>query len=213
LDTWSDGLLVLAVLTNFLLVGSSRITSCIRQASVQGVLVGLFFMTAHFDDLSFGVVAMTGISVVLKGVVFPWLLYRTLEEIEIKKEIEPYVGYTLSLALAVLALGTSFWLSARLPSEGHASALALPVGFFTFFTGLFLIVSRKKALTQVLGYLVMENGVFVIGAVLAQDSPLLVEFGILLDALVAVFVMGLTIFHINRTFDSIDTDQLTNLRE
>ena len=79
--------------------------------------------------------------------------------------------------------------------------------------GLFLIVSRKTALMQVVGYLVLENGIYIFGMALAQEEPLLVEMGILLDVFVAVFVMGIAIFHISREFDHIDVDQLTSLKD
>ena len=76
-----------------------------------------------------------------------------------------------------------------------------------------LIVSRRKALTQVLGYLVMENGIYAFGVGLVPGTPVLVELGILLDVLVAVFVMGITIFHINREFEHLDTSRLTTLSD
>ena len=84
---------------------------------------------------------------------------------------------------------------------------------FTTLSGLFMIVSRRKALTQVLGYLTMENGVYVFGASLAVREPLLVELGILLDVFVGVFVMGIVIYQINREFDHIDTDRLSVLKD
>jgi hydrogenase-4 component E len=89
----------------------------------------------------------------------------------------------------------------------------VPVALFTSLAGLFLIVSRKKALTQVLGYLVLENGIYAFGVGVVQGTPMLVELGVLLDVFVAVFVMGITIFHINRQFDHIDTDQLATLKD
>jgi hydrogenase-4 component E len=105
------------------------------------------------------------------------------------------------------------WFSSRLAiPEATAGKGVIAAAFFTIMTGLFLIITRKKALTQVLGYLVLENGIFVFGASLAQKQPLIVELGILLDVFVAVFVMGIAMFHINREFDHIDTDQLTTLR-
>jgi hydrogenase-4 component E len=81
------------------------------------------------------------------------------------------------------------------------------------FTGLFLIVSRRKALMQVLGYIVLENGIYAFGVALVVESPLLVELGVLLDVFVAVFVMGITMFHLSRAFDDIDTDQLAMLKD
>ncbi len=87
------------------------------------------------------------------------------------------------------------------------------MAIFSIFAGLFLIVSRKRALSQVLGFLVLENGVYTFGVGLAPQSSLLVEAGVLLDVFVAVFVMGITIFHINREFDHINTDQMSQLKD
>ena len=78
--------------------------------------------------------------------------------------------------------------------------------------GLFLIVSRKKAISQVLGYLVMENGIYVLGIWMVVEVPMLVELGVLLDAFVAVFVMGIATYQIRREFDHIDVDQLDSLK-
>jgi hydrogenase-4 component E len=89
----------------------------------------------------------------------------------------------------------------------------VPAAFHAILIGLFLIVSRRKAVAQVLGYLALENGVFVFGVGLVRQATLLVEMGILLDVFVAVFVMGIAIFHISREFDHIDTDRLSLLKE
>jgi hydrogenase-4 component E len=89
----------------------------------------------------------------------------------------------------------------------------VPVALFSIFVGLFLIVARRKAITQVLGYLVLENGIYAFGLGAVHDASMLVELGILLDLVVAVFVMGIAIFHIARDFDHIDTDRLMRLKD
>jgi len=93
------------------------------------------------------------------------------------------------------------------------STFLLPGALFTTLTGLMMIVSRKKALTQVVGYLVMENGVYTFGAALAVKEPMLVQMGVLLDVFVAVFIMGITVHQIAREFDHIDTDRLSELKD
>jgi hydrogenase-4 component E len=149
----------------------------------------------------------------LKGIIFPLVLSRTLRNINASREVEPFVGYGISTVAGPLALAICLWISTRLPLPGGMGpSLVVPVALFTIMTGLFLIVSRRKALTQVLGYLVLENGIYTFGAAVARKQPFLVETGILLDVFVAVFVMGIIIFHINREFDHIDTDQLSSLR-
>ena len=88
----------------------------------------------------------------------------------------------------------------------------MPSALFTVLAGLFVIVARRTALMQVLGFLVLENGIYTFGVGRAGDMPFLVELGVLLDLFVAVFVMGITIYHINREFDHIDTDRLDSLK-
>jgi len=207
-------ILVLVVLTNLKLLGSSRIGSSIRVVAAQGVVLGLLPVVAHVHDLSLRFAVLAVGTVAIKGIVFPWFLFRAVREADVAREVEPYVGYVTSLLSGVVILAISFWMCTRLPMpESLASSWLAPVAIFSIFAGLFLIVSRKRALSQVLGFLVLENGVYTFGVGLAPQSSLLVEAGVLLDVFVAVFVMGITIFHINREFDHINTDQLNTLKD
>jgi hydrogenase-4 component E len=114
-----------------------------------------------------------------------------METADVRREVEPYVGYTASLLFGVFAILASIWLSSRLRlSHPALPPLAGPAAVFTILVGLFLIVSRRKAVSQVLGYLVMENGIYVLGIWMVVEIPMLVELGVLLDAFVAVFVMA-----------------------
>ena len=208
-----DTVLICIVLTSFLLLGSSRLGTCIRVVALQGVLLGFLTLAAGADrSLRAPILALA--STGLKGVAFPWLLSRALRDADVRREIEPFVGYNLSLLIGTVALAASLWLSTRLPRpNAEVSSLVVPVALFTTLAGLFLIVSRRKALTQVLGYLVLENGIYAFGVGLVEGTPMLVELGVLLDLFVAVFVMGIAVFHINREFDHIDTDQLIALKD
>ncbi len=209
-----DAVLVLLILTNLRLIASSRIASCIYVVALQGVLLGILPLLAGAETIAFRAFALSGITIVLKGVVFPWLLIRALHSANIRREMEPLVGYTTSLLIGAALLGLAMWLGGRLPLPIPAgSPLVVPLAMFNIMIGLFAIVSRRKALTQVLGYLVMENGIYAFGLAFASSEPLLVELGILLDAFMAVFVMGITIFHISREFDHMDTDRLSALRD
>jgi hydrogenase-4 component E len=207
-------ILVLVVLTNLKLLGSSRLGASIRVVAAQGVVLGLLPILAHWNELSPRFVLLAVGTIALKGIVFPWFLFRAVREAEVIREIEPYVGYAASLVAGAVALGVSFWVCTRLPiPEAIASPWLVPVSFFSIFAGLFLIVSRKRALNQVLGFLVLENGIYTFGVGVAARTPFLVEVGVLLDVFVAVFVMGITIFHINREFDHINTDRLSTLKD
>jgi hydrogenase-4 component E len=209
-----DGVLVGIILTGFVLLGSSRFGSCIRVVAFQGVLLGVLTLAARPDEASLRTSLLAIASTGLKGVAFPWLLSRALRDAEVRREIEPLVGYGLSVLVGLVGLAGALWLARRLPQPGEPiSSLVVPVALFTMLAGLFLIVGRRQALMQVLGYLVMENGIYTFGVGLVQGTPMLVELGVLLDVFVAVFVMGIAIFHISREFDHIDTERLRTLKD
>jgi hydrogenase-4 component E len=195
------------------MLGTSRIGACIRWLSFQGILFGLVPLAVHDGEVTLRLAALAATNIVLKGIVFPWLLLRLRARAGFNREVEPFIGFIASLVFGIAALGLSGWLASRLsPDLKQAPFVLLEAAVFLILVGLFLIVARRKALMQVIGYLVLENGIFVFGVITVVETPLLVELGVLLDAFVAVFVMGIAIFHINREFGSIDVDRLSTLR-
>ncbi len=210
---WIDAAIALVVLSNLRLLSTSRLVASIRTVAVQGILLGLIPLLAHAGDLSLRVVLQGGVSIITKGVVFPWLLTRAVRGADIRRELDPIVGYTPSLLIGGGLLGVALWLGWRLPLPTPIGSQFLIVASFnTIMVGLFIIVARRMAITQVLGYLAMENGIYAFGLAFAEREPLLVEMGILLDVFMAVFVMGIMIYNINREFDHIDTDRLSQLK-
>jgi len=207
-----DILVMLLLLTNFRLLSSSRLAVYIQTVVIQAVILAAIPL-ALSQKLSLEVVGLSLLPVAIKGLLLPWLLRRATREAGVRREIEPLVGFTLSVIIGAVLLGLCFVISTKLQPVPPGTALLIPGAMFTILTGLFIIVSRRKALTQVLGYLAMENGVYVFGAALYVEEPLLVSMGVLLDVLVAVFVMGIVMYHINREFDHIDTDKLSILKD
>jgi hydrogenase-4 component E len=210
---WVEGFLVVLAITNLWLLGSSRLLSCIAAVSVQGVLLGVLPLLIHIDAPAWRLLLQAGIALGLKGIAFPLLLLRAARAVDARREVEPYVGYSSSLLIGVVLLAASLFTGARLPLPSPTPVLLVPAALFTALTGLFVIAARRSAIVQVVGYLAMENGIAAFGMALAEQEPLLVEMGTFLDAFVAVFVMGITIFHINREFDHIDAERLSNLKD
>ncbi len=208
-----DTTLVLMILTSFVLLGSSRLGACIRIGALQGFMVGLLPLAVSGGWLTTRVAFVGGLIILLKGFVFPYLLLRALRESNTSREVQPFVGYASSIMFGVLSLIASFWLDSKLNLPVHAvSDLVAPVAFSMMMTGLFLIIARRTAVNQVVGYLVLENGIYAFGLVIVRDIPLLIEFGVLMDMFVAVFVMGIAIYRINREFDHMDSDRLSTLK-
>lgn len=210
---YHDILITLTVLTNFTLVATSRIHKSIQVAAFQGVLLGLLPLTLGLG-FHIHILLMATAAVVVKGWFIPFLLRRALLKVPIQREVHPYIGYTVSLMLCALGTGMSIVLAHNLPLKpGGPFALFVPAALATLFTGFLLLVSRRKAITQVVGYLVLENGIYLFGLMLIEDMPILVETGVLLDLFVGIFVMGIVINHITVAFDSMDTRQLAELKD
>jgi hydrogenase-4 component E len=211
----ADMILVVLVLTGLALLGSSRLAGGIRTAAAQGFLLALLPLFMHGeggDGLAAWGLALG--SAAIKGFLFPAWLLRAVRETDARREMEPFVGPTMSILAGLAVLGLAFWVSSRLPLPPAARAtLAVPAGLFTVWTGLFLICARRKAVTQVLGFIILENGVFTLGVALVRGTPWLIELGVLLDVFVAVFVMGIIVFHISREFDHMDADRLAQLKD
>jgi len=124
------------------------------------------------------------------------------------------LGPLSSIGAGVLAVGLSLAQSRYLPSPGGVvPQLLVAISFATLMIGFIVLTTRRKALTQVVGYLLLENGVYLFGLALSVRVPLLVEMGVLLDLVVGVFIMGLVVFHMNRELETLDSARLTELRD
>ncbi len=202
---------------DLLLVTSSRLLHCIRIVAIQGFVIGAISLSAWNWDAGIPhseLIIISLLNVALKGIIIPLLLARTMRSAHVCRELEPLLGYSMSLVVVLGIAGASLLLSRNLPLPGGAlSQLAVPAAFTTLLTGLFLIVSRKKALTQAIGFLTFENGVTAFGTGMALEYGMLVELGILLDVFVLVFVMGIAVFRISREFQHIDSDRLNKLSD
>ena len=142
------------------------------------------------------------------------MLFRALREVHIRHEVEPYLGLVPSVLLCAVGTGLTVLFADNLPlAPEHHDLLVVPAALSTMFAGFLLLTTRRKALSQVTGYLILENGIFVFAQLLHESMPLLVEVGVLLDLIVGIFVMGIVINHIQREFSSLDTERLAELRD
>ncbi len=207
-----DLLLLLIVLTNFWVLGTTRLSAAIRATAVQGVLLaGL--PIALYPGVSPHILGLALGTFVVKAVVLPTLLSRAIREAAVRREIEPLIGYVPSMIFGALAVALAFTIAPKLPLPGLQTPVLVPVSLSTVVIGLLVLTTRSKALTQVVGYLILENGIYVFGLSQVERVPFLVEVGVLLDIFVGVFIMGIVVFHINREFDSLDSARLTELRD
>jgi hydrogenase-4 component E len=208
-----DPILVVVLLLNFVALGASRLRTLIQAVAVQGILLGFMIVMAH-GSFMIWVALMAGATVALKGIVIPRMLFHAVREVVIRREVEPIVGFVASLFLGAVGTALALLFAKTLPiAHEHMSTLVVPASLSTVLTGFLILTTRSKAITQVVGYLILENGVFIFGLLLMEAIPFLVELGVLLDLFVAIFVMGIIIHKISREFSSVSTSMLSELKE
>ena len=208
-----DPLLVSILMLNFLVLGTSRLRSAINASAMQGALLGALTVFVH-GSFSARPLVVGAAAIAIKGLLIPAMLHRALRDIAIRREIEPYVSFVTSLVLGAVATGAAVLFADRLPlAAEHQDVLLVPASLATVLTGFLIMSTRREAITQVVGYLVLENGIFIMGLTLHDAMPSLVEVGVLLDLLVAIFVIGVVINHISREFASLDVARLDTLKE
>jgi hydrogenase-4 component E len=196
--------LLTTILVDLYLTASSRVGAAIRAAAVQGVALSLLPLALEGAAL-FGpaghpvrLLLVTAATLTLKAIVIPLLLLKTMRSSGVRREFAPFVTLHVSLLIGAGLIGLGFWVGGVLAGPGGGGVrLALSAGCATLLVGLYLTISRRKALSQVIGYLVAENGLFAIGLTLPGRLSWLVELGVLLDVLVAVMVMTVLVVRVD----------------
>ena len=213
MERLGDALLLVVLLTDLALLVTDRLSSSIRLVALQGVLLGLVPLAlAH--SFSGHLVAIVVGTIAIKAVLLPRILLWAIREAAVRHERQPSIGHLPSLLLGLAVTAIAFGVAGRLPAlPGRSLPLLVPVALSTLMIGFLLLTSRRKALSQVLGYLVLENGIYLFGLTLADRLPLLVEMGVLLDVFVGALIMGLVVFQIQRELETLDSRELSQLTD
>jgi hydrogenase-4 component E len=200
-------------------VGQRWLVSSIRIFAVQSfLLAAIAAIIAYFNHATHIYVAAF-LTLVLKAGLLPWLLEGLVKKIRIRREIEPLINAPLSILISGCLTVVGYIVAASFyhPEETAGRAAlghnTLAVAIALFLIGFFTMLNRRKALTQVLGLLSLENGIFLAAISLTYGMPLVVELGIFFDVLVGVLVLGILVFRIREAFDSMDVSKLRKLRE
>jgi hydrogenase-4 component E len=206
-------LLVVVLLFNLFLLGTSRLQAVVNASAGQGVVLGILTLCVH-EGFSTWMVLITIGTILVKGVLIPGMLLRAIRDAAIRREIEPFIGFLPCLLLGALGTGASLIFARTLPlAKEHVGSLLVPAAMATVWTGFLVLTTRRKAINQVVGYLVLENGIYIMGLTLLHAMPFMVEMGVLLDLFVGIFAMGIILNHIRREFSSLDTAHLSALKE
>jgi hydrogenase-4 component E len=152
---------------------------------------------------------------IFKVMVIPILLARLIKRLQVQQETQLTINIPTSLLLAASLILGADYLTRTILTTGHTPGLSrsiLTISISVILMGLLTMVTRKKALTQVVGFLTMENGLFLAGIAIAAGMPMIVELGVFFDVLIAAFIMGVLLHRINETFDTINVEKLTKLK-
>lgn len=208
-----NAILVVVLVMNLFSLGTSRIQAMIRMVAAQGAILGVLPLLVH-QHLTIPAMLIAVATIAIKGLIIPYIMLRALRDVQIKREVEPLIGLLPSIVLGAMATGFAIIFADQLPLAGKdADTLLVPASIATVLVGFILLTTRFKALAQVVGYLVLENGIFIFGMLLLEAMPLVVEMGVLLDLVVGIFVICIIVNHINRAFSSLDTRRLVSLKE
>lgn len=198
------------------MVGQRWLVTNIRIFAAQSFLLAAIAATIAYFNNAPHIYAAAVLTLVFKVIVLPLLLERLVERVAIRQEIEPFINVPLSIlisgALTLLAymVAESFHHPDRAdPGLGHNT---LAVAISLFLIGFFMMINRRKAITQVLALLSLENGLFLAAIALTYGMPLVVELGVFFDLLVGTMTLGILVYRIRETFDSMDVGKLRKLR-
>lgn len=208
----------LVLVLQITMVAQRWLVTNIRAFGVQSFLLACIAATiAHFNHAPH-IYVVAALTLIFKAILLPLVLERLVAKIEIQQEIEPLVNVPISVIVSGLLalLGYVVAESLHRPEEAAGAASlghnTLAVAIALFLIGFFMMVNRRKALTQVLALLCLENGLFLAAISLTYGMPLIVEVGIFFDVLVATLLLAILIYRIREEFDSMDVSRLSRLR-
>lgn len=203
----------LALITGIALLWRRSLDAYIKAFRWQSVVLSAMFVLVAYGGSDWQLYAMAIVFFVLKVVLIPKYLRRLERRVGAERESQPYINIATSLLFSGLLVLLAYAITrplvavSQLPTRG-----ALPLAMGLIFVGLFVVVTRRKALTQVVGFLVLENGIALLAMLGTYGIPLIIELGVFLDVLMGFLAMQVFVYHIHGTFESIDVEQLNRLK-
>jgi hydrogenase-4 component E len=201
------------LVTAYLMVGQRALFTAIRLYGMQSLLLGGVAVVIARADHRPELFASAALTIAMKSVLIPWFLMRVIDRVGIHREIEPFLNTPSSLLICLGLTIVGYRVSTGLADGGNgATHHVIGVALSLLLVGLFLMVSRRKAVSQILALLTVENAVFLVALGATTGMPLVVELGISFDVIVAVLVLGILVHRIVERFESMDVSRLSKLK-
>ena len=205
-------LLIIFIISLLYVSIANRIITYVRVLALQGfILFGVTFLQLK-DIQTWNLVLILLETIVFKTIAVPVFLSYLIKRNKITRETEPYLPHFVSLIIITMIVVITVLLANSI-QDTHLDKIFFIVSLSTLFTGLYFIASRKKIITHVMGYLMIENGVFVLSLAVGNEMPNLVNLGIMLDVFASVLILGIFLNKIGDVFKAVDVDQLSNLKD
>ena len=205
-------LLIIFIISLLYVSIANRLITYVRVLALQGfILFGVTFLQLH-DIRTWNLVLILLETIVFKALAVPMFLGYLIRRNHITRETEPYLPHFISLIIITMIIVMTVFLANSI-QDTHLDKIFFIVSLSTLFTGLYFIASRKKIITHVMGYLMIENGVFVLSLAVGNEMPNLVNLGIMLDVFASVLILGIFLNKIGDVFKDVDVDQLSNLKD
>jgi hydrogenase-4 component E len=195
------------------MVITRRVTALIRSFRLQSLFLALVTFSFAYKAANLEIYIVSVLLVMIKVLGIPYYLRRLMEKINIDESLGLFMNPLLSLVAALLfTFVSSLFAIIVLRNQDPLICISLIIAMVTMFIGFFIMVFRAKAITQIVGLLTMENGIFLLAAAITDGMPFFVEIAIFFDVFVCVIITGIFLYRINRLFTHIDVNRLTQLR-
>lgn len=205
-------LLIVFIITLFICSTAIRLKTFIKAIAFQGLLLFGIFILRLNEINTINLILLLLETLIFKAIVIPYFLLYLIKRNKITREAEPYVSNFASLFIITAVVMTVFFLANTLRG-GVFENIYFVVASITIFAGLYFIISRRKIITQVMGFIIIENGVVILSLAVGGEMPMLVNLGILLDIFVTVLVLGIFVNKIGDIFKEAEVDHLSRLRD
>jgi hydrogenase-4 component E len=195
----------------YMMAIAKRLSSLVRSFAIQSLFLSAFVFHAGLAERNLEVCLVALLLFCVKVIAIPFSLRRIIDKIKVDQNMGMFLNSQLSL-LTVMLFTYGSWQFGRMLVQGDFEVFRLAVSFSVVLTGVFIMMFRMKALSQVVGILVMENGVFLLGACVTGGMPFFVEIAIFLDVFISVLILNVFVYRINKMFTHIDVDKLNSLK-
>jgi hydrogenase-4 component E len=202
------------LLLAFAMLAQRRVIHLIDLFALQGFTLFLSTLIMALKTGQTHLYYSAGLTLLLKAMLLPWILHRLVRKLQVKSEVEALINIPTTMLVGIVLVVIAF--NVALPISNLSSSVArgmLGIALAAVMLAFLMMITRRKAITQVVGFLAMENGLFLAATSATYGMPMVVELGIALDVLVGVIILGVFFFQIRDQFDSLDIHHMEKLKE